>query len=409
MKRIQKYSIILVVLMASTLVQSVGWAGSRVAYLGANPPIMTGRSMAWKYDIGTNLKYSIILVVLMVSTLFQSVVYACTRVVYLGEDQQIMTGRTMDWKHEIGTNLWIFPRGMARNGVAGPNSLKWVSKYGSVIATGYDISTTDGVNEKGLAANLLWLSESHYPTVKPEDSPISISVWAQYVLDNFATVAEAVAAFEEKPLAVVTDAVPGQSRLATLHLAISDATGDSAVIEYIEGKQVIHHGRQYQVLTNSPTYDKQLAMEEYWSAVGGTLMLPGSNRSPDRFARAQFYINAIPQNTTPNKAVASVASVIRNVSVPFGLQTQDSPEISSTRWRTLVDHKRDLYFFESALTPNGFWTDLKKVDFSETTGKVKKLDLGPEQTRVLFGEVSRLYEVSEPFQFQGLSSEKLTY
>ena len=208
---------------------------------------------------------------------------------------------------------------------------------------------------------------------------------------------------------MVTDAVPGQSRQATLHLAISDATGDSAVIEYIEGKQVIHHGRQYQVLTNSPTYDKQLAMEEYWASIGGTLMLPGSNRSPDRFARAQFYINAIPQNTTPNKAVASVCSVIRNVSVPFGLHTQDSPEISSTLWRTLVDHKRELYFFESALTPNGFWTDLKKVDFSETMGKVKKLELGPEQTRVLFGEVSQLYVVSEPFKFEGLSSEKLTY
>ncbi|MGR8999498.1 MAG: linear amide C-N hydrolase [Gammaproteobacteria bacterium] len=345
----------------------------------------------------------------MASTLFQSVSRACTRVVYLGENQQIMTGRTMDWKYDIGTNLWIFPRGMARNGVAGSNSLKWVSKYGSVIATGYDISTTDGVNEKGLAANLLWLSESHYPTVKKGDSPISVSVWAQYVLDNYATVAEAVAAFEKKPLALVTDAVPGQSRQATLHLAISDATGDSAVIEYIEGKQVIHHGRQYQVLTNSPAYDKQLAMEEYWAAIGGTLMLPGSNRSPDRFARAQFYINAIPQNTTPNKAVASVCSVIRNVSVPFGLHTQDSPEISSTRWRTLVDHNRKLYFFESALTPNGFWTDLKKVDFSETTGKVKKLELGPEQTRVLFGEVSQLYVVSEPFKFKGLSSEKLTY
>ena len=142
-------------------------------------------------------KYSIILVVLMASTLFQSVSQACTRVVYLGENQQIMTGRTMDWKYDIGTNLWIFPRMMARNGVAGSNSLKWVSKYGSVIATGYDISTTDGVNEKGLAANLLWLSESHYPTVKKGDSPISVSVWAQYVLDNFATVAEAVAAFKK--------------------------------------------------------------------------------------------------------------------------------------------------------------------------------------------------------------------
>ena len=44
---------------------------------------------------------------------------ACTRVLYLGDNEQIMTGRTMDWKYDIGTNLWVFPRGMERNGVAG--------------------------------------------------------------------------------------------------------------------------------------------------------------------------------------------------------------------------------------------------------------------------------------------------
>lgn len=90
--------------------------------------------------------------------------------------------------------------------------------------------------------------------------------------------------------------VPGQDRLATLHLAVSDATGNSAIIEYIGGKQVIHHDRKYQVMTNSPIFDKQLAMEEYWRAIGGTVMLPGTNRAADRFARALFYINAIPKD-----------------------------------------------------------------------------------------------------------------
>lgn len=122
---------------------------------------------------------------------------ACTRVVYLGENEQIMTGRTMDWKYDIGTNLWIFPRGMERDGIAGPNSLKWKSKYGSVIASGYDISTTDGVNEEGLVANLLWLAESKYPQVDNKQPALSISLWAQYVLDNYATVEEAVAALEK--------------------------------------------------------------------------------------------------------------------------------------------------------------------------------------------------------------------
>jgi penicillin V acylase-like amidase (Ntn superfamily) len=67
--------------------------------------------------------------------------------------------------------LWILPNNVKRNGMAGPKSIQWTSKYGSVVATGYDISTTDGVNEKGLMANLLWLVESEYPNVKTSKKP----------------------------------------------------------------------------------------------------------------------------------------------------------------------------------------------------------------------------------------------
>ncbi|EFB71701.1 linear amide C-N hydrolase, choloylglycine hydrolase family protein [Providencia rustigianii DSM 4541] len=361
-----------------------------------------GKMRFVKKSIVTLLTIAAIYVPTMVSQ-------ACTRVVYLGENNQIMTGRTMDWKYDIGTNLWIFPRGMDRDGVAGANSLKWKSKYGSVIASGYDISTTDGINEKGLVANLLWLAESKYPELDDKQPAISLSLWAQYMLDNYASVAEAVTALEQHPFIVATDNVPGQNRLAALHLSLSDPSGDSAIVEYIDGKQVIHHSRKYQVMTNSPAYEKQLAMQEYWQGIGGTVMLPGTNRSADRFARAQFYVNAIPQSTTPNKAVASVFGVIRNVSVPYGLTSEESPEISSTRWRTLVDHKRQLYFFESALTPNVFWTDLKKIDFSSETGKVKKLDLGEEQSHIYSGDATAQYVDSKPFEFLGLSAKQLGY
>ena len=88
---------------------------------------------------------------------------ACTRVVYLGENDRIITARSMDWKVDVASNLWVFPRGMQRSGMAGENSIEWTSKYGSLITSGFDISTTDGINEKGLAANVLWLVESQYP------------------------------------------------------------------------------------------------------------------------------------------------------------------------------------------------------------------------------------------------------
>ena len=102
---------------------------------------------------------------------------ACTRLVYQGLDEQILTARSMDWKEDIETNLWIFPRGMERSGEAGPNSLRWTSKYGSVIASGYDISTTDGLNEAGLSAGVLWLGAGARPSSRawPRRRPLLAS------------------------------------------------------------------------------------------------------------------------------------------------------------------------------------------------------------------------------------------
>lgn len=327
--------------------------------------------------------------------------WACTRLVFQGANGHVITARSMDWKSDIVSNLWVLPRGMQRTGETGPNTVRWTSKYGSVITSGYDISTTDGVNEAGLNANLLWLVESQYPSFGANSKPgLSIAAWAQYVLDNFATVQQAVAALSEEPFTLVSDTMPGENRLTTVHLSISDASGDSAIVEYIGGKQVIHHDRAYQVMTNSPVFDQQLALNTYWQQIGGTVMLPGTNRSADRFARASFYINAIPKSEDPVVALASVFSVIRNVSVPYGITTPGQPNISSTRWRTVADHKRRLYFFESALTPNTFWVDLSKVDFA-VGAQVLKLDLGRDQRNVFAGDALGQFQPSAPFAFLG--------
>lgn len=324
---------------------------------------------------------------------------ACTRVVYKGEDNLILTARSMDWKEDIKSNIWVFPRGMDRDGAVGPNSLKWKSKYGSVITSAYDISSTDGINEKGLVANLLWLAESEYPTWNQKTPGLTIAAWVQYVLDSFATVDEAVKALGKQTFEIVSDKMPDGSRMATLHLSISDALGDNAIFEYIGGKLVIHHDKSYQVMTNSPIFDKQLALNEYWKEIGGTVMLPGTNRAADRFVRASFYTNAIPKTSDTRIGVASVFSVIRNCSVPFGISTPDQPNISSTRWRTVSDHKNLVYFYESVLTPNTFWLELKDIDFSENAS-VKKLNL--ENNETYKGNAASSLVNATPFVFAGI-------
>ncbi|MGF1636507.1 MAG: linear amide C-N hydrolase, partial [Cyclobacteriaceae bacterium] len=215
---------------------------------------------------------------------FLSQTMACTRAVYKGPDNTVITGRTMDFSLEIPANHWIFPRGMKRSGEVGTNSIEWVSKYGSLVVSSWDISTTDGMNEKGLVANMLWLVESQYPSFEKEGDKkgLAISLWAQYVLDNFATVTEAVAALEKESFAVVSDFIPGTDKFTTVHLSMSDATGDNAILEYINGKLVIHHDPSYTIMTNDPPYEQQLAIAKYWDNIPGKTFLPGSVTASDR-------------------------------------------------------------------------------------------------------------------------------
>lgn len=346
------------------------------------------------------LKFIITLVLLIAFAVYQTA-ESCTRAMYKGPNGLVLTGRTMDFSLEIPANHWIFPRGIKRNGEVGKNSINWISKYGSLAVSAWDISVVDGMNEKGLVANMLWLVESQYPKFdkKGTKEGLSISLWAQYTLDNFASVKEAVNELKKESFAIVSDFIPGTDKFTTVHLSISDPSGDSAILEYINGKLVIHHSPSYTIMTNDPPYEQQLAIAKYWEKIPGKVYLPGSVTASDRFVRASFFMNSIPQTENVNVAVASVASVMRNVSVPYGFEIEGYPNLSTTRWRSVADQKNLVYYFETALTPNAFWVDLKKIDFNENA-EVKKLDLSGNKT--YSGETSKSFVKATPFQFIGL-------
>ena len=320
---------------------------------------------------------------------------ACTRAVYLGPDNMIVTGRTMDWKEDPQSNIYFFPRGMERRGGKTDNTIKWTSVYGSVVTAGYDIGVCDGMNEKGLVANLLFLAESDYHRPDDKRPVMGLSIWTQSVLDNFATVDEAVEVLGKEVFRIDDPDLPNGAK-STLHLSISDPTGNSAIFEYINGNLVIHHGRDCLVMTNSPTYDKQQTLDDYWEQIGGLVMLPGTNRASDRFVRASFYIKALPQTAYYRQAVAGVFSVMRNVSVPLGISIPSQPNIASTRWRTVADQKNRVYYFESTLSPDIFWIDLNALDFSADKS-VRKLTL--TNGEIYSGDAAVKMQDAEPLSF----------
>lgn len=342
----------------------------------------------------------------MLAVLFTNSAQPCTRVLYVGEDGLVITGRSMDWGEDMYSNLWVFPRGMKRDGATGANTLAWTSKYGSLGISSYEAGTADGMNETGLVMNGLYLVESDYG--KPDKRPtMSVMVAGQYVLDRFGSVAEAVAELRKESFRLIAPTLPN-GRGTTIHMSLSDPTGDSAIFEWLDGKLVIHHGKQYKVMTNSPTFDAQLAIEQYWKGVDPLTFLPGSINAADRFARVSFLIDAIPTKldartikavpggTYENQAAAAVLSVMRSISVPLGITHPTKPNISSTLWRTVHDQKNKVLFFDSATSPNAFWVPFAELDFSEGA-PVKKLTMAGG--KVYAGNAASRFETTEPFQF----------
>lgn len=321
----------------------------------------------------------------------------CTRILYRTGTGTYVTGRGMDWNDlDMQTDCWVFPGGMRRDGGVGAGSITWTSKYGSVILSIYDLATSDGVNEAGMVGNLLYLTESDYGDQGARSKPtISVGAWLQYLLDNFGTVAEAVEAMSADPMTVVSADAPN-GRAASVHVALSDAGGDSAIFEYLDAKLVIHHSRDHTVLTNSPVFEQQLAINTYWDLIGGHNMLPGTITSADRFVRASYALKASPQFSDRRQAVAAVFSQMRSIGVPLGMSDPDKPNIASTLWRSVVDHDARRYYFDSVINPSVIWVDLDKVDLTPAAQPMK-LTVGVPDDQG--GDVSQKFEPAAPFHF----------
>jgi choloylglycine hydrolase len=317
---------------------------------------------------------------------------ACTRILYETGTGTYITARSMDWVDpELTSDLWIFPQGLERNGGGSDNELTWTSRYGSVITAFYCTASADGMNEMGLVGNMQYLTEADFGDPAETGKPtISIGAWLQYFLDNFASVEEAVAAMQDPPFTIVSKPVENGFP-ALIHMSISDATGDSAIFEYLDGELVIHHGPEYVVMTNSPIYSEQLALNAYWEAAGGENFLPGTASATDRWVRASYYLRTMEKQEDRRLALATVFSLIRGVSAPVS-----SANGVETLWRTVADHDAKTYYFDSVISPSVFWIDLNNVDL---TPGAPAMTLRVSGDRPLAGEVSSQFEEAAPFEF----------
>lgn len=297
---------------------------------------------------------------------------ACTRVLWNNNDKLVVVGRTMDWPESTEPVLIVFPRGIVRDGgrvgpetVVATNPARWTSRYGSLITTVYGIGSVDGLNEQGLAGHLLYLNATDFGPRDTAKAGLHAGLWLQFALDNAATVTEALALLET----IQPVMVEARGRKATVHLALEDASGDSAIVEYIDGKPVVHHGREFRVMTNDPSYDQQLVLLKTMSEKSdfanpsSNTPLPGNVSPTDRFQRAAYYQRVLPEPKTEREAVASMFALMANVSVPFGAPYKNFG-VYNTEYRTVCNLTDKVYFFQLTTSPSVIWAGLSRFDLS---------------------------------------------
>ena len=219
---------------------------------------------------------------------------ACTAFTHKAADGIVFAGN-MDLLVPTGGLVAVNRRGIAKRNFRSNKDgtiANWTTRYGSVS---FNIAgkgfAWGGLNEAGLAIQTLEVRTEEYP--KPDHRiPLDNGSWIQYALDMAGSVADVIAM--EKTLRPVKDGGYG------FHAIVADASGASAVIEYIDGKMVVYTGKALPVRALSNiSYERAL-----WSYRNGgpRWWWPGMGDSPERFAavarRVEQYEPGLHKNST---------------------------------------------------------------------------------------------------------------
>lgn len=316
---------------------------------------------------------------LLLTTTLAPTADACTRAFMNQFPGYMVSGRNLDFFGPVDPSLVITPRGIAHNGGDVANAAHWKTRYGSVVIYADNAFPMDGMNEKGLAGHTLFYTNGKQQQSNNQDKPILQSrSWLSYILDNYATVDEAVNGLQNVRLMAAK--LPIDYATDTKHIAIEDRSGDSAIIEIDNGVVHVYHGRQYTVMTNPPSYEKQLENLKKYQHVDRNA-IPGTQEADARFVRASFNLHNLPQPDNKYQAQGFVLSALSNVTYPIGYPSgkeeqaitntyakyskrPDQNKGIGTYWTTLSDLSHGEYHFKSAFAPSEVYIKLSEVNFS---------------------------------------------
>ncbi len=340
--------------------------------------------------------------------LFPSASSACTSICLIADDGTAVCGRTMEWgTFDLNSRVAIVPRGheFSSETPDGKKGLTWKTRYGAVALDmiGKDCFA-DGLNEKGLAVNYLYLPGiSEYQSYDPSKAEISMgpALMATYVLTQFATSDEVKKGMGRVRVVAIPEPALGGAP-APMHLMVTDKSGKVIVIEYLEGELKIRDN-PVRVLTNAPSFDWHLTnLSNYVNLsvvpyppkkIGdltvepsgggsGLLGIPGDITPPSRFVRAVAQTMLARKTPDGPETIYEIFRIMDNFNHPLStgegtvteLQKQDGMR-SSTIWTSAIDTGSLVYYYHTQHNRKVRMIDLKRIDFTQSKAGIRHLPL----------------------------------
>ncbi len=316
----------------------------------------------------------------------------CTHFMLKGDNDEYIRARTMEFAPVCDSSFVTFPPKRRFHSTA-PNQQPgkhWNGQYGFVVAKMSNCVAPppspldpdeeymfDGVNTRGLTvATLLFQGTEYPPDVEDPEKALNINDFVIWALSTKETVFQVLKDIESREVDLwgKTTDMPG-------HLSITDAYGDYAVIEFIEGEINQHHGystQRIRVTTNAPDYMRHLdylgkyedpyvsnldsiQWEDWdifdppydnpeWVHGSGMLNLPGDSTPVSRFVRIaklkqytlpNFHYNPEAPKSTTKDWVLLAQHLMNTIDIPVGTVEENTylfdPPYGQTTWNTIYE------------------------------------------------------------------------
>lgn len=328
---------------------------------------------------------------------------ACTGLTVKTKDGYVIFTRSLEYAYFLDSHLTLIPRGYQFTGTApgGNAGLKWQSKYRVMGLNMYGMDLVmDGINEKGLYSGIfLFPGFASYQKVSQEEYSRTLGSWelTTWLLTSFANVAEIKQALAGIKIG---DAIfKPQKQILPIHIMLSDASGNSAVIEYTEG-QLHFYDNPLGVLTNSPTFDWHLTnLRNYINLTPvnptakdfsgfkiaplgqgmGLKGLPSDYSPPSRFVKAVWLGHTAEKVEGADAGVRQAWQLLNTFFITKGNIRNAKSEGPNdyTQWQAISDLKNLRYFVATYKSPRLRMHSFKEADFQ--TGKIVKIPISRQE------------------------------